>query len=86
VVYKVQITISANIIPDDSEIFNGLEVDNYIDNGIYKYTIGNEPDIQSCISLKDLAVEKGFSDAFIIAFHNSKRITLDEARRIKKIN
>ena len=51
------------------------------DGGLYKYTIGNKIDIQSASALQSELRKKGFSDAFVVAFKNGKRIPVREALR-----
>ncbi len=82
VVFKVQIkTSSQQLSPND---FNGLtNVDHYFVNGVYKYTIGNEKSPSGKIKqLKQLAKQKGYNDAFTVAFYNGVRIPVPEAVKI----
>lgn len=83
-IFKVQIATSSQkkeLIPEN---FNGIEdVSYYEAGGIYRYTVGNEKSIEAANILQLKLKEKGFTDAFIVAFNNGKRISLSEALNIK---
>jgi len=82
IIFKVQVLSSENPLGSDSLRFNGLKnVWEYQDGGLYKYTIGNKRDIQSASALQSELRKKGFSDAFVVAFKNGKRIPVREALR-----
>ena len=82
IIFKVQALSSENPIGSNSPRFNGLKnVWEYKDGGLYKYTIGNKRDIQSASALQSELRKKGFSDAFVVAFKNGKRIPVIEALR-----
>ena len=82
IIFKVQVLSSENPLGSDSLRFNGLKnVWEYQDGGLYKYTIGNKRDIQSASALQSELRKKGFSDAFVVAFKNGKRIPAREALR-----
>ena len=69
----------------DDKMFEGFpDVDYYFDGSYYKYTIGKEYDEADCDYLVKMAVNKGHTDAFIVAFYQGNRITLDEAAEILK--
>jgi tRNA(Phe) wybutosine-synthesizing methylase Tyw3 len=46
---------------------------------MYKYTIGNEMQLEKAKEIQQIAVENGYKDAFIIAFLNNKKIGISEA-------
>ena len=39
-------------------------------------------DFESALKLQNLAQKNGFNDAFIIAFFNNEKISIDEANKI----
>lgn len=81
--YKIQIMISWDKIPINSDEFSIFEdVDYYFDSGYYKYTIGSFKTEEECTPLLEKAKKNGYEDAFILAFYKGKRITLDEANTI----
>lgn len=83
-IFKVQIATSSQkkeLIPKN---FNGIEAVSYYEaGGIYRYTVGNEKSIEAANILQLKLKEKGFTDAFIVAFNNGKRISLSEALNMK---
>ena len=86
VIYKVQFKSSWKKIPDHSAMFKGLPpVDYYFNDGLYKYTIGNCSSQEECETLMKIAVNKGFIDAFVVAFYQKNRISLEEAEKIKDL-
>lgn len=74
-VYKIQIKTSTTKIPIKPENFNGLEdVSEYMENGIYKYTTGNEKEFEPAVEIREKVRAKGFKSAFVIKFRDGKRI------------
>ncbi len=85
IIFKVQVLSSENPLGSNSPQFKGLKnVWEYKDGGLYKYTIGNKRDIQSASALQSELRKKGFSDAFVVAFQNEKRILVKEALKLLK--
>lgn len=84
-VFKVQIATSSEkkeLIPAN---FNGIEdVSFYEAGGVFRYTVGNEKNIAEANLLQLKIREKGYTDAFIVAFNNGKRIPLSEAIKLEK--
>jgi hypothetical protein len=79
VVYKIQLRISKTEIKNYKTVFAGFpDLDFYFHNGNYKYTSGKKASRQECGQLLDLARQKGYTDAFVIAFVNGKRIALED--------
>lgn len=68
----------------DKEILEIGVVKVYSHNGLYKYTIGNESSLKDANKLLLKLQEKGFKDAFVVAFLNENRITPAEAVKILK--
>ncbi len=84
-VFKVQLASSGNKIDTSPENFNGLKGVRYTETkGVYRYTYGAVPNWDRAIKLKEEVKEKGFHEAFIIAFYNGKRIQVDEAVKLLK--
>jgi len=83
VVFRVQIVTSSNPIPLESPKFKGIvDVQEYSSGGWYKYTVGKKQDLRSAYKLQAEVREKGFSSAFVVSFHDGKRIPLQEAIRL----
>jgi N-acetylmuramoyl-L-alanine amidase len=79
--FMIQLMISKDSISLSSPLFRGLkDVTFYIENGFYKYIVGNEIDMESASQLCREIRKKGFKDAFVIAFREGKRIPMVEAQ------
>ncbi len=53
----------------------------YKDGGLYKYTAGNDTSLHVIAKYLKTVKEKGFIDAFIVAFKDGQRIPLNKARK-----
>jgi tetratricopeptide (TPR) repeat protein len=87
VIYKVQIGAFRNKI--NPSIFNGISpiVGESTGQGFTRYTAGTFRGFKSANMAKGRIRNLGFRDAFVVAFYNGKRITLDEAEEaIEKAN
>lgn len=85
VVFKVQIATSSDkkeLLPEN---FNGVQnVEVYEAGGIYRYTVGQEKSMADANSLQLQLKIQGFTDAFIVAFSDGKRIPISEAIKLEK--
>ncbi len=87
VVYKIQFKSSWKKISSEAEVFKGLpKVDYYFKDNLYKYTIGSFSSEAECEEYIRIAVKNGFTDAFVVAFYQKNRISLEEANQIMKAN
>lgn len=85
VVFKVQIATSSVKTELKPENFNGVEnVGLYEAGGLYRYTVGNEKNMNDANSVQLQMKEKGFTDAFIVAFKNGVRIPISEAIKLQE--
>ena len=82
VIFKVQIKTSL----EEKEIASIMEfkVDVFKEKNMFKYTIGNEEQLEKAKEIQKIAVEKGYKDAFIIAFLNNKKIGISDAINFQK--
>ena len=81
--FRVQFATTSNELPVDAPQFRGLEeVSFYFHDGLYKYTLGNEKSLEAAADIQKKLQDKGFSDAFVVAFKNNERITPQEAMQL----
>ncbi len=81
--FRVQIATSANKIELSPENFNGLSNVNFYEaGGLYRYTYGNAATRDHALQLQDEVKQKGYVDAFIVAFLDGKRISVGEAVKL----
>ena len=80
IIFKVQILSSKTSLATNSPQFKGLEnICEYQHNDWCGYTIGEKRDLTSAIALQSEMRNRGFSDAFVVAFQNGKRIPFNVA-------
>lgn len=78
--YQVQIVTSPKKLTTGASEFKGLDrVDEYKQNGVYKYLAGSSPGYKEAKQNLEKLKELGFKDAFIVAFQNGERIDLSKA-------
>lgn len=86
-VFKIQITTSSRVLPKGSKQLKGLApVSYYKENGLVKYTYGEDTDYNRILRLKRTKVDAKFKDAFIIAFKDGQKMNINEAIREFKRN
>ncbi|MFT6747114.1 MAG: N-acetylmuramoyl-L-alanine amidase [Glaciecola sp.] len=80
---KVQITSSSKKIPLNSRKFSKVKgVEEFVDKEMYKYSVGQFEEFKEASKAQKEAREKGFKDAFLIAFYKGKKISIRKAREI----
>jgi hypothetical protein len=81
-VYKVQVGAFRNPIPTNT--FAGIQplTSETTASGLTRYTAGLFTNFDNADAAKREIRAMGYSDAFVVAFYNGKRISIDEARRI----
>lgn len=85
-VYKVQVGAFRKSLPANHfNQFAPLSGEK-LDNGITRYTAGLFLKFNSANEAKTAIRKKGYSDAFVVAFMNGKRISLTEARKLIEQN
>ena len=83
VVFRVQIETSRVKLAKDNPRFKGQHVFEYLQDGLYKYTVGTYVnDFESANKLKNELRQKGFEFAFVVAFQGSERINLEKAIKL----
>jgi N-acetylmuramoyl-L-alanine amidase len=78
--FKVQVETSRTKISKSDERFKGVKVDEYKQDGLFKYTAGSfENDLNSAKALQKELRSQGFQHAFVVAFRGGERISMEEA-------
>lgn len=85
IVFKVQLASTTKKVDLKPSNFKGLEgIGMYEAGGMYRYTFGSEDSWESANELQQKAIDAGFTDAFVVAFNNGKRIAVGEAVKLLK--
>jgi len=83
VIFRVQIETSTNALSLKDLQFKALEVYEYKQSGLFKYTVGVfENDFNTAVKYKNELTAKGFKGAFVVAFFNNERIVLEKAIKL----
>ncbi|NOQ74407.1 MAG: N-acetylmuramoyl-L-alanine amidase [Crocinitomix sp.] len=82
VLYRVQIATTAENISVADARFLGMSVWAYQSNDLHKYTVGLFEDVESAKTLKLEMREKGFENAFVVAFIGNERISIEKAIKL----
>jgi len=86
VVFRVQFASYKKEKARDARKFKNIDkIRVYEHDGYYKYTSGNEKSIADARKIKSVLKNKGFKDVFIVAFADEERITIEQAKKILKI-
>ncbi len=85
-IFKVQIIASSRQLPKGSSQLKGVEdAEFYVENGLYKYTVGSSSDYNEIYRMRKTLLEK-FPEAFIVAFKGGSRTDVVQAIREFKNN
>ncbi|WP_413998653.1 N-acetylmuramoyl-L-alanine amidase family protein [Flavobacterium sp. W1B] len=84
VVFKVQIASGKRMLELKPANFKGLTNVSLLneDNGFYKYVYGSTSDYKEAKQNLEVAKSKGFSSAYLIAFKNGLKISVQEAIKL----
>ncbi|MEY3505001.1 MAG: hypothetical protein RL349_1597 [Bacteroidota bacterium] len=86
-IFKVQIETASKAISTKSSHFKGLEIFEYQDNSLYKYCAGSFPNnLQAAKNYKDELTKMGYSNAFVVAFLDGERISIEKALKLAEKN
>ena len=81
--YRVQFLVSKTKLELTDKKFKDLkDIQMYEHDGLFRYTVGNENTISSARSLIEMLKNKNYKDAFIVAFYENKRVSLQEAQKL----
>jgi len=83
VVFKVQFMTSGKALKQNAREFKGItDYDYYMQKGTYCYTTGNFRTAREAANYQKEVREKGFKDAFVVAFAGGERISLQKAKEM----
>jgi N-acetylmuramoyl-L-alanine amidase len=83
VVFRVQIETSETKVATTSTKFNGLNIFEYKQDNLFKYTAGSFiHDFKAANLYKNELRKQGFQHAFVVAFLNGERINLEKAIKL----
>lgn len=83
VVYKVQFMTSANALKENAREFKGItDYEYYLQRGTYCYTTGSFATAPEAVKHQKAVRERGFKDAFVVAFLDGERISLQKAKEL----
>ena len=82
VIFKVQLAVSGTKLETVPHNFNGLnQISMEPVNNLYRYMYGSADSYEEAKGLLSQAKEKGYTTAFVIAFKDGKKITVQEAMK-----
>lgn len=82
-IFRIQIETSDKKLATSSARFKGYEIYEYYDNKLYKYCTGLfQNDLKAAKEYKIELIEKGFNNAFVVAFLNGERISIEKAIKL----
>ena len=81
-VFRVQVETWDQRRDNSYNLFKGYEVFEYEQDKMYKYCIGNFSDYQMAKNYKIELIKKGFQNAFLVAFLNGERISIEKAIKL----
>jgi hypothetical protein len=81
-VFKVQVGAFRNAIPNETFSDMTPVMGEDAGNGLTRYTAGLFTTFDQAYKAKDLVRSRGYRDAFVVAYLDGKRITLNEAMRM----
>ena len=84
VIFKVQ--ISTSLKAKNLDDIAGFKVEKFIENSVYKYTIGNEISLEAAKLLRNKAIQNGYNDAFVIAFLKNEKVSISDALNYQNLN
>lgn len=80
VIFKVQISAGGKDLPTTPENFKGLNnISKTVESSVFKYYYGETDEYQQSKKLLEEAKAKGYTSAFVVAFRDGKKITVQEA-------
>ena len=85
IVYKVQFMTSGKEVKANAREFKGItDYEYYMQKSTYCYTTGSFATAREAANYQKEVREKGFKDAFVVAFLNGERISLQKAKEMQE--
>ena len=84
IIFRVQITTNSEKLNLEDPLFKGMAIWEYFDKNFYKYTVGAYRSFNEANVLKNIMRERGFENAFLVAFRKNERISLEKAIKFAK--
>jgi N-acetylmuramoyl-L-alanine amidase len=82
-IFRIQIETSDKKLSTNLARFKGLEIFEYQENKLFKYCTGLfQHDLKAAKEYKIELIEKGFNNAFVVAFLNGERISIEKAIKL----
>ncbi len=83
VIFRVQIQTTTQKLDSSHVSLYGFEVLEYFQDNLFKYCVGNFPNnFQEAKNYRVEIVKKGFEHAFVVAFFNGERISIEKAIKL----
>jgi outer membrane protein OmpA-like peptidoglycan-associated protein len=81
--FRVQVESATNQIPNAIGKFKREDVYEYEHNGQFKYCLGSDlRSLEEAVKLQNELRLNGYPDAFVVAFNNRSRISLEQAKKL----
>jgi len=81
--FGVQLAATSRPLP--AERYSGIPgVEIYEENRLYKYQVRNIPSLEQAQLRRNEIRNRGFADAFVLAFRNTQRIKIEEATQLSQ--
>jgi N-acetylmuramoyl-L-alanine amidase len=85
IVFRIQLLALSEKVELSDNRLKGLDgVEIYVQKSMYKYTVGTFNNLSETSDLLSEVLDKGFGQAFIVAFNNGKRIPVKQAIELMK--
>lgn len=84
ILFKVQIAAGSKKLATKPYNFKGLKpISRTQSNKVYRYFYGETPDYETALNMKAEAVKLGYTSAFVVAYQNDTRISVENALKTK---
>ncbi|MFN3874294.1 MAG: hypothetical protein ACK4L7_00075, partial [Flavobacteriales bacterium] len=81
IVFKVQVGAFRKPVPPDAFSDMGPLMAETVGNGLVRYTAGLFTSAEGALAAKELVRERGYGDAFVVAYRDGQRVPLGQAMR-----